>query len=167
MISIRPATEKDITAITDIYNDAVLNTTATFDTEPRTYSDRLEWLRKHGEQHPVLVAEADGQVAGWASLSRWSDRAAYDSTAETSLYVHSSFRHRGIGKQLMEMLVLSGRKAGLHSLIARITHGNEQSIYLHERMGFVMIGTMKEAGRKFGQYHDVHFMQKIFTADQL
>ncbi|MCE2845754.1 MAG: N-acetyltransferase family protein [Sphingobacteriales bacterium] len=163
MITIRPAEERDVEAITAIYNEAVLNTTATFDTDPKTETDRLSWLRAHGEQHPVLVAIVDNTVAGWASLSRWSERAAYDSTAETSLYVHVDYRKRGIGKQLMEVLVLAGRKAGLHTLIARITHGNEQSIYLHERMGFVNIGTMREAGTKFGRYHDVHFLQIVFS----
>ncbi|MFN8155687.1 MAG: N-acetyltransferase family protein [Bacteroidia bacterium] len=162
MLNIRPAEEKDIPEITQIYNEAVRNTTATFDTEEKTTEDRLLWFRHHDEQHPVIVAEAEGRVAGWASLSKWSDRCAYDSTAETSLYVHVDFRQRGIGKQLMEVLVLEARKLGLHTLLARITHGNEQSIYLHERMGFQLIGTMKEVGIKFDKYHDVHMLQLVF-----
>lgn len=162
MVNIRPAEEKDIPVITEIYNEAVRNTTATFDTEEKSVDDRLKWFVQHDEMHPVIVAEVEGKVAGWASLSKWSERAAYDCTAESSVYVHSDFRKRGIGKQLMEVLVLEARKRGLHTLLARITHGNEQSVYLHERLGFQVIGTMKEVGIKFGQYHDVHMLQIVF-----
>lgn len=162
MITIRPAGESDVAAITEIYNEAILHTAATFDTEEKSVEDRLRWFKAHDEQHPVIVAEKEGRVVGWASLSRWSDRAAYDTTAETSLYVHKDFRKQGIGKELMEMLVIEGGKAGLHTLIARITHGNEQSVYLHERMGFTVIGTLKEVGVKFGKYQDVHLLQKVY-----
>jgi len=162
MITIRPAEERDVPVIAEIYNEAIRNSTATFDTEEKTLEDRLHWFRSHDEKHPVIVAEKGGVVAGWASLSRWSDRCAYDSTAETSLYVHVDFRKQGIGKQLMEVLVLQGRNLGLHTLIARITHGNEQSIYLHERLGFRLVGTLKEVGVKFGSYQDVHMLQLVF-----
>ncbi len=128
MIHLRPAEEQDVPAITNIYNEAIRNTTATFDTDEKTEEDRLSWFRAHDAQHPVLVALLGEQVVGWAALSKWSERRAYDGTAETSLYVHPDYRKRGIGKELMELLVLEGQKAGLHTLIARITHGNEQSV---------------------------------------
>lgn len=163
MIHIRPAIEKDVPAITFIYNDAILNSTATFDTEIKSEEDRLQWLRSHDEKHPVMVAEIEGVVVGWASLTRWSDRSAYDSTAESSVYVHPSYRKQGIGKTLMEVLVLEGKRAGLHSLLARITHGNEHSIYIHERLGYELVGTLKEVGVKFGTYQDVHMLQKIYS----
>jgi len=162
MLTIRPASENDVSIITEIYNEAILNTVATFDTEVKSEVDRLKWLREHGNNHPVLVAEIKGKVAGFASLSRWSDRSAYDSTAETSLYVHKDFRKQGVGKQLLEVLVLEGENVGLHTLIARITDGNDQSIYLHERIGFTVIGTFREVGVKFGKYHDVHMLQKVY-----
>ena len=162
MITIRTATEKDVSRITEIYNEAILTTTATFDTEEKSLEDRVDWFRAHKSIHPVLVAELNGSVIGFASLSRWSERAAYDSTAETSLYIHKDFRKQGVGKQLLEVLVLEGEQLGLHSLIARITHGNEQSVYLHERLGFTVIGTLREVGVKFGAYHDVHMLQKVF-----
>jgi len=162
MLTIRPASENDVSIITEIYNEAILNTVATFDTEVKSEVDRFKWLREHGNNHPVLVAELNGKVAGFASLSRWSDRSAYDSTAETSLYVHKDFRKQGVGKQLLEVLVLEGENVGLHTLIARITDGNDQSIYLHERIGFTVIGTFREVGVKFGKYHDVHMLQKVY-----
>lgn len=162
MITIRPATEKDVPRITEIYNDAILTTTATFDTEEKSLEDRVDWLRAHGKIHPVLVAEKNDVVIGYASLSRWSDRCAYDTTAETSLYVHKDYRKQGVGKQLLEVLVLEGEQVGMHTLIARITSGNEQSVYLHERLGFHVVGTLREVGKKFGSFQDVHMLQKVY-----
>ena len=162
MLKIRPATENDIHAITEIYNEAILSTTATFDTEPKTMENRLDWFKGHDEAHPVIVGEINGEVIGWASLSKWSDRCAYDSTAEVSLYVHQDHRNKGIGKRLLEVLTLQGEEKGLHTLIARITEGNEKSIYLHERLGFELVGTLKEVGRKFDRLLDVHMLQKVY-----
>lgn len=162
MLQIRPATEFDIAAITDIYNDAILNTTATFDTEVKTVEERLIWFRNHDTSHPVIVAVMKGDVIGWASLSKWSDRCAYDSTAEVSVYVHADFRDKGVGKRLMELITMEGKERGLHSLISRITEGNEKSIYLHERLGFTNVGTLKEVGKKFGKLLDVHMLQIVF-----
>ena len=163
MLNIRPATEQDITAITEIYNDAIANTTATFDTEPKTIEDRLLWFRAHDQLHPVIVAVIDDDVIGWATLSKWSDRCAYDSTAEVSVYVHHEHRDQGIGKRLLEVLTLEGEKLGMHSLISRISKGNEKSIYLHTRLGFENVGVLKEVGKKFGKYLDVHILQKVFN----
>ncbi len=161
MLTIRPATLSDIPQITEIYNDAIQNTTATFDTEIKSEEQQLKWFNDHGKKYPVLVAELDGQVAGWASLSKWSDRCAYQDTAEVSVYVDSEHREKGIGKKLLEMLILEGRSAGLHNLVSRITEGNRNSIHIHEKFGFRHIGIMKEAGVKFGKMLDVYFMQKL------
>ena len=84
MLIIRPAAAADLAAITAIYNDAILQTTATFDTEIQTIADRRRWLAAHGAIHPVLVAELDGVVTAWASLSAYSEREAYAGTAEIS-----------------------------------------------------------------------------------
>jgi phosphinothricin acetyltransferase len=108
------------------------------------------------------VAELDGLVVGWASLSQWSDRLAYADTAEISLYVRESLRGQGIGKRLIAAIVVEGEKAGLHTLIARIVAGNQASIRLHEAVGFEAIGVMREVGRKFGQLLDIHLMQKLY-----
>src|SRR3954465_14725432 len=99
-ITIRHAVLADAAAIAVIYNEAILTTTATFDTEPKSVDERTQWLKSHDERHPVLVAVVDGRVVGWASLSSWSDRCAYADTAETSFYVHSTYRGRGIGRRL-------------------------------------------------------------------
>jgi len=161
MITIRPATIEDLPAITDIYNEAILHTTATFDTETKTLEQRAEWFRQHDQNHPIIVAASQDEIAGWASLSRWSDRSAYDGTAELSVYVHVDYRGKGIGKKLTEVIVEEGVKAGLHTILSRITTENVSSIHIHELMGFHNVGVMREVGYKFDKYLDVHIMQKM------
>lgn len=163
MLTIRQATLNDMGIVADIYNDAILNTTATFDTETKTLENRIQWLNQHSAMNPVIVGELEGAVVGWASLSKWSDRCAYDTTAEVSVYVHKDFRDRGIGRKLLEVITLEGEKAGLHTILSRITQGNEKSIHLHELFGYEHIGVLKEVGMKFGQFLDVHMMQKVFA----
>lgn len=162
MISIRPAEIKDIEAITEIYNEAVLKTTATFDIEPKSVEEQTGWYKKHDGNHPVIVSELQGKVIGWASLSPWSDRIAYAKTAEISIYVKEEFRNQGYGKKLMTKILDDGEAAGLHTIIARIADGNKVSIRIHEAYGFKHIGIMKEAGVKFGKILDVYLMQKIY-----
>ncbi|HQO86642.1 MAG TPA: N-acetyltransferase family protein, partial [Bacteroidia bacterium] len=106
--------------------------------------------------------ENDGVLSGWASLTAWSDRCAYNGTAEVSVYVHKEHRGRGIGKALLEILILKGESKGLHYLLSRIASGNEASIHLHTIFGFRHIGIMKEVGFKFGNYVDVHLMELLF-----
>jgi L-amino acid N-acyltransferase len=163
MTVIRKATIEDVPAITAIYNDALLKLTATFDTQPKTLEEQAKWLEGHGGQFPVMVAEQDGKVTGWASLSKWSDRCAYSETAEASMYISENSRGQGTGRKLLTAILDEGQKAGLHTVIARIVAGNAPSIHLCESLGFKNIGTMKEVGRKFGMLLDVQLMQKIFT----
>ncbi len=165
MLTVRLATPADIPEITEIYNEAVLKTTATFDTQPKTEAEQQTWLTEHGPKYPVVVAEMEGKIVGWASLSQWSGRCAYADTAEISLYVAESHRGNGIGKRLMAGALEAGRKAGLHSVLARIAEGNEVSVYLHESAGFELVGIMREVGRKFERLLDIHLMQKIYRAD--
>ena len=160
-VTIRRATLADAQAIADIYNEAILTTTATFDTETKTMSERARWLETHGERHPVFVAEVSGRVVGWASLSSWSDRCAYADTAETSLYVHSTHQRRGIGRQLYDEIFAEARRLGFHTLIARIAEESAGSLRLHERAGFTHVGTLREVGRKFGRLLGVHILQKM------
>lgn len=156
---IRHANFSNVAAITEIYNEAILTLTATFDTEPRTVDDRIAWFRSHDERHPVLVAVVGSEVLGWASLTRWSERPAYNDTAETSFYVAAEHRGRGIGRQLKEAIIAEARRLGFHTLIARMAEGSDASRHVNQSVGFVHVGTLKEVGQKFGRWLDVDVMQ--------
>jgi len=159
---IRNATLDDLESITDIYNKAILKTVATFDTELKSYEEQKKWFEEHGPKNPIIVAEEDGEVVGFASLSKYSTRCAYSDTAELSLYVKEEHQRKGIGKKLMKSIVDEGTKSGLHAIISRITDGNKVSIKLHKEVGFEHIGNMKEVGFKFGKRLDVCLMQKVY-----
>ncbi|MBN2603453.1 MAG: N-acetyltransferase [Candidatus Thermoplasmatota archaeon] len=160
---IRDATLRDLTDITEIYNEAILNTVATFDTNIKTLHEQRSWFNKHGSKNPIIVAEDNGKVVGWASLSKYSDRCAYSDTAELSLYVRKEFQGKGIGKNLMKEIVKKGKQAGLHAIISRIAEGNQVSVHLHKTVGFEHVGIYKEVGYKFGKRLDVYLMEKLYN----
>lgn len=159
-LMLRPARPDDLTAVTAIYNDEVLHGTGTFDTEPKTLAEMTEWHRAHGDTHPVIVAEQDGKVVGWASMSAWSNRCAYARSAEVSVYVAAAARGKGLAGQLLDELLRRGRAAGIRQALARITDGNEASLRLHRRRGFADAGRLTRVGEKFGKILDVHMLQK-------
>ena len=158
---IRGAVIGDLDGINNIYNEAVQNSTATFDTVEKTYEERLTWFEKRDERFVVLVAEINGEIAGWASLNQYSDRKAYDMTCENSLYVNVKFRRQGVGQKLLEASITAAKKNKFHSILSRITKENSVSLVMHERAGFFRVGTMIEVGEKFGKMLDVELMQKI------
>ena len=160
-LHIRRAETRDLPAITDIYNVEVKTSTATLDTEPRTDAEAVAWFAEHSGRYPILVAEADETVVGWASISRWSDRKGYDGTAEISYYVKSGHRGLGIGRKLVDAAIEEARRQRLHTLIARIGEESEVSLHLCRSSGFGDVGVMKEVGHKFGKVLDVHLLQKI------
>lgn len=162
-ITIRPAELTDLPAITEIYNEAILTTTATFDTETKTLAERTRWFESHDAHHPILVAVVDGRVVGWSSLTRWSDRPAYDDTAETSFYVQSQFCGRGVGRKLKSATIEQATRLGFHTLIARVAEESSESLHLNQSFGFRLVGTLKEVGKKFGRRLDVHILQKILN----
>jgi len=160
-IKIRKAIGSDLKDITRIYNYAVINTTATFDTKPKTIKSQKEWFNEHSSKYPVIVAENVDRVIGWASLSKWSDRCAYSNTAEISVYVDKDMQGKGIGNLLMAEIIKLARENKLHVIIARISGENGVSIHLHKKYGFTYVGLLKEVGFKFNRYIDVHLMQLI------
>jgi L-amino acid N-acyltransferase len=163
-MKVRKATAADVAAITEIYNDAVINTSATFDTELKTAENRKHWLLDRTMNFPVLVAHQDDAVIGYASLSRWSDKKAYDITAELSLYIHPAHRNKGVGRMLFKALLDEARNhTTLHSILSRITEGNDQSIHLHLKEGFQTVGVLRECGMKFGKLLDVTILQLILA----
>ncbi|MGE5623613.1 MAG: N-acetyltransferase family protein [Methanocella sp.] len=154
------AGEEHLPAVTEIYNAAVLTSTATFDTEPKTLDDRRAWLAAHGESHPVLVAvSAAGEVLAWGSLSPYSDRPAYRYTAEDSLYVRDGERGQGLGSLLLGALVVEARRRGFHALVAKVVDENAASLAVHRKHGFVEAGTLRQVGYKFDRWLDVTLLQ--------
>jgi L-amino acid N-acyltransferase len=160
-ITVRPAGEADLPRILEIYNHEVTSSTATYDTEPRTEEEHRRWFHHHGPAYPVLVAEREGLVCGWASLSPWSDRLAYCKSVEVSVYVAGECRRSGVGRTLLEALITAARERGHHALLSRISADNEPSIRLHEVLGFDTVGTLKEVGVKFGRLLDVAIMELL------
>ncbi|MDZ7727453.1 MAG: N-acetyltransferase family protein [Dehalococcoidia bacterium] len=155
-IEIRDATGDDLEAINAIYNDEILNGTATFDEEPWTAEERAAWFAKlGGPTTPVLVAEVDGVVAGFAYLSWYRPKAAYRYTREDTIYLDRRYRGRGLGGPLLTALLQRARCAEITLLVAVITSENEASIRLHERLGFRESGRLERCGYKFGQWLDV------------
>ena len=162
MLNISRATLEHIKSITDIYNEAVLNSTATFDTEVKSVDEQRLWFNEHSDKYPILIAEENDIIVGWASLSRWSGRCAYADTAEISIYIKDDYRGKGIGTMLIQKILEEGRNGGLHTVLARIAEGSDVSIRLHKKAGFEYIGVMKEVGKKFDMLLDVHMMQLTF-----
>jgi L-amino acid N-acyltransferase YncA len=163
MITIRPATLDDLGAILDIYNDAVLTTTATYDYEPRSMDHRVAWYEDHLRNgYPIFVAvDGNGNVIGWSSLSRFHDRMGYRFTSENSIYVAATHRGQGIGKQLLEPLIASAKEKKLRAIIAVIDADNAASIKLHEKYGFEHVGRFKKVGYKFNRWLDVAYMELL------
>ena len=118
---LRPGTTDDLAAINAIYNHSVLYSTATYQTEPSTEVERAAWFAAHGPQHPVIVAELDGRVVGWGSLSLFHARAAFARTVEESVYIHHDFLRRGLGKAILAELLARAKALGHHRVIAAIS----------------------------------------------
>ncbi len=161
MATIRPASLDDLESITKIYNHAILKTTATFDTEPKTIENRRIWFDTHGERYPIFVVEENQSVLGWASLSKWDDRCAYHLTVEFTVYIDPSAHGRGYGTALLQRCIDAAKQLGYHTIVSRIAGENQASFRLHEKFGFEKVGVLKEVGTKFNRRLDVHYYQYI------
>jgi L-amino acid N-acyltransferase len=161
VLRIRLVEPADANAVRAIYNVEVASSTVTFDLVPRTLEEQLAWIDEHSGGHPAIVAEDDGVVVGFASLTPYRPRPAYAPTVEDSVYVDRARRGEHIGARLLGHLVGLARDHGFHSVIARIVGGHEVSIKLHEACGFTTIGVEQQVGRKFGKWLDVVLMQRM------
>ena len=159
--TLRPAAEADLAAINDIYNHYVRHSTCTYQEEPEPLDRRRQWFGQHDEHHPVIVAEADGRVVGWASLSAFHPRSAYRRTVENSLYVHHEYHRRGIGTHLLQARIARARASGFHAIIAGIDGEQTASIALHTRFQFEKVGHLKQVGFKFGRWLDVIYLELL------
>lgn len=162
-VFVRRAALPDLPAILDIYNEAVLNTTASYDYEPRTLEHRIAWFEDH-QRHDLAVfvaVDQAGRVIGWSALNRFHDRIGYQFTSENSIYVAADRRGQGVGKLLLPPLIEAARQRSLHALLAVIDASNEASIRLHAQFGFQTVGHFKEVGFKFGRWLDVIYMELL------
>jgi phosphinothricin acetyltransferase len=163
MIEVREAEPADLEAILAIYNDAVINTTATYDYEPRSIEAQRQWLdTKRTQNFPVLVGLAGGLVAGFASYGPFRPWAAYLHTVENSIYVAPEKRGRGIGTALLGPLLDMARQRGFHAMVAGIDATNEPSLKLHAKFGFEKVGHFRQVGWKFERWLDLVFLERIF-----
>jgi len=158
---IRHAIPSDAEAIAEIYNDAVLNTTAIWNDNTVDRSNRLEWLlARQKADFPILVATDErGSVTGYATYGDWRPWDGYRHTVEHSVYVHPAMRGKGIGQSLMRSLIPLAVEQGKHIMVAGIESTNTASISLHTKLGFVEVGTLREVGIKLGRWLDPTFLQ--------
>ena len=166
-VLVRAAEESDLAALTHLYNHYVRQSAITFDTVPLSPEQRRPWLLSHGKDGPyrLLVAQergvyARGRVVGYAHSSRFRPKPAYDTSVECTVYVAPDCGGRGVGTLLYQSLFEALDGEDLHRAFAGITVPNEVSVRLHRRFGFVRCGVYREAGRKFGRYHDVERYEK-------
>ncbi|RVW02897.1 GNAT family N-acetyltransferase [Rhodococcus xishaensis] len=159
---IRDALISDLPEILEIHNEAVANSTAIWDETPTDIDERRQWFHdRHANGFPILVADIDGRVAGYATYGVWRPKSGYRYTVENSVYVHVDYHRRGVATALMTALIERARAGGLHVIVASIESSNTTSIALHERFGFRTVAQMPEVGQKFGRWMDMTFMQLI------
>ena len=161
--TVRAAEDGDLPAIADIYNDVVVNSTATFDLEPWTPEGQQRWLGEHRHPYAVLVAEQADEVVGWASLGSYGSKEAYRFTAEDSVYVRSDMQGGGIGALLLARLLEAAAENGFRTVIARIAAPNPASVRLHRHFGFRRVSVEQDVGYKFERWLDVVVMQKALA----
>jgi phosphinothricin acetyltransferase len=152
-------------AILAILNDAIATSTALFDYEPRSPESMIEWFRaKRTHRYPVIGSvAADGALLGFATYGAFRAWPAYKYSIEHSVYVSERHRGRGVGRALVARLIELAEEQQYHALIGGIEAANSASIALHERLGFVHAGTIKEAGFKFGRWLDLAFYERLLA----
>lgn len=157
---VRDAELADLPAILAIHNDAIATTTAIWDEQQVDLDDRRHWLEtRQSSGLPVLVAEVDGEVAGYASYGPWRPKSGYRFTMENSIYTHPDHRGRGVANALMPALLERARAGEVRAIVAGIESTNAVSIALHEKYGFRRVAHLPEVGFKFGRWLDLDYLQ--------
>jgi phosphinothricin acetyltransferase len=156
-VTIRDAQQRDLRDLLEIYNHYVIHTPITFDLEPRSLAQRQEWLDGFSPsgKYRCFIAERDGRAIGWACSARFKERAAYDTSIETSIYLAPSEAGKGLGRRLYQTLFDALPGHDIHRAYGGITLPNDASVGLHKALGFERVGTYHEIGRKFGKFWDV------------
>jgi L-amino acid N-acyltransferase len=159
MLTIRHATEADLSAILAIYNDAVMKTTAIWNEAPSDLASRQVWFaQRKSAGFPVLVAD-DDKVLGYGTFGEFRPFEGYRYTVEHAVYVLDEAQGRGIGKMLLQELIKEARRLGKRVMVGAIDASNYASLALHETMGFEETGRMPGVGEKFGKRLDLVLVQ--------
>jgi phosphinothricin acetyltransferase len=156
--TIRPATDRDLPAVADIYNDGIAERVATFETEPRTEADLAGWA---SDGRPFIVAERGGRVVGFARAGRYSDRFAYRGVGEHAVYVHRDARGHGLGRRLLIELCAESERHGLYKLTSRIFTDNHPSRAAHRAAGFEEVGIQRRHGTLDGEWKDCVLVERL------
>lgn len=152
---IREVRPDDAAQIAGIYNRYILETTISFETQPLSAEDMRIRIEEISSYFPYFVAKNNGKLTGYCYAHPWKERAAYCKTLETTIYLASEAKGRGLGTRLMTQLIKECRNRGYHALIACITAENEESCQFHERLGFKKVSHFEQVGQKFGRWLDV------------
>ena len=152
---IREVRPDDAAQIAEIYNRYILETTISFETQPLSAEDMRIRIEEISSYFPYFVAENNGKLTGYCYAHPWKERAAYCKTLETTIYLASEAKGKGLGTRLMDRLIDECRNRGYHVLIACITAENEESCRFHERLGFKKVSHFEQVGQKFGRWLDV------------
>jgi len=160
-LAVRPARPADLATVVAITNHYIRSSLCIMKEREETVEERQDWLRRHGDRYPLLVAERDGEVVGWGSLTPHSDRTAYRYTVHDAVYVREDLRGQGIGDAILGTLVDRAKELGNHSVIAVIGSEQSASLALHRKHGFKDVGYLEQVGYKFGQWVDVVELQRL------
>ena len=158
-VTVRDATPADLPQITAIWNHEVLWTDATTDTEPRNDRTAPQWLERHPVSYPVVVAVTDDRVLAFGALAPYRLKPAFARTVEDSVYVERGHRRAGLGGLILAELIRRARAHGHHSMLARVTSGNDASLRLHARHGFRVVGVEWQVAWKHDRWLDVTILQ--------
>ncbi|MDD5332754.1 MAG: GNAT family N-acetyltransferase [Rhodoferax sp.] len=155
-------------AMLEIFNEAIVNSTALYDYKPRAPDSMVGWFKaKEAGRFPVIgLVDDSGELLGFASYGTFRAWPAYKYSVEHSVYVHKNQRGRGLGETLMKALIARAREQQLHVMVGGIDVANSASIALHQKLGFEHAGTIKQAAFKFGRWLDLGFYQLVLATPE-
>lgn len=165
-IVIKPARPENLLDINQIFNYYVDHSTCVWATTPYSNAERKAWFKEHGEDMPVIVAELNGCIVGWGSLSSFREAYTVNGTLEDSIYVHHDYFRQGIGSRLLTELIELAKKKELRSILANISSDQEPSIRLHEKIGFEKVAHIRQVGWKFNKRLDAVYLQLLLNKNE-
>jgi phosphinothricin acetyltransferase len=157
-MTVRRATRTDAARVAAIYNEGIEDRSATFETQLRSPGDVMNWLV---DQYPVLVAEADGEVVGFARIGEYSDRCVYEGVGEHAVYVARAARGHGVGRALLDAIAEEAGRRGYYKLTSRIFTDNAASLAAHRAAGFREVGVQQRHGRLDGEWKDCVLVERL------